>query len=59
MSPQLHLIMHIRKLRIKSMKKYDKDLLSAAYKNHQINLIVLTTKDEGRLLAMDLNLCNI
>ena len=21
------------------MKKYDKDLLSAAYKNHQINLI--------------------
>ena len=41
------------------MKKYDKDLLSAAYKNHQINLIVLTTKDEGRLLAMDLNLCNI
>ena len=27
------------------MKKHDRDLLSDAYKDHQINLIVLATRD--------------
>ena len=41
------------------MKKHNVEFLPAANMGHQINLIVLATRDWGRLLAMYLNLCNI